>query len=81
MPNEFWNFIAFLTPLVIIAALVGLFVWFVVSLVRLCRCDKNDAAARKKWRFMTILSGALSGLSIASIVAVIFILASAVSHM
>ncbi len=78
---DFWEVIASLTPFVIFAAIIGVFIWFVVSLVQYAKYDGSDIAHRKKLRFRLILSGGLWLMSIISIAALVIVFMMAIAHM
>ncbi|MGN0647751.1 MAG: hypothetical protein ACI4J3_03870 [Oscillospiraceae bacterium] len=67
--------LTYLVPSGIVLEVIGVFIWFVVSLVQYARYDGTDDAHRQRLRFQVMLSGILWLLSIISIVAlVIYIL-------
>ncbi len=78
---DFWEIIATLAPFVIFAAIIGVFIWFVVSLVLYAKYDGDDTAHRKKLRFRLMLSGGFWLMSIISIVALILVFIMAMAHM
>ncbi len=81
MGFDFWEMLATLTPFVMFAAIIGVFIWFVVSLVQYAEYDGGDTAHRKKLRFWVILSGGLWLMSIISIVTLILVFIMAIAHM
>lgn len=62
-------------------AIIGVFVWFVVSLVRYARYHGDDAMRRQRLRFWMMLSGGLWLLSILCIVALVILFMMAIAHM
>ena len=67
--------------IVLYAIIIGVTVWFIMSLVRFIKSDRKNIKEHKKRRFFLIISAVLFVIVVLPIVALMILLALAVANM